>query len=669
MYFILQIIGQNFLCFPQLSLWLMDLGLLSLSGVNHLSTSQNNNGAGKSALFEAIYFTIYGKMLRDVLSKEIPLRESILERTGQTTKGTYTIISFVDAQTNKIFQIERYHYHPKLKNELFLFQYNDPDVSQLTEEPLALMQEPQLLAKDLRGADKAETQQKINKLIGLSADMFRQVTLFGEGGMPRFSKLSDTAKKQLLEEILQVHIYTKAEQIAKDRRKEAKEDLRVLSNKRVQKTNIAEQTRSRIIDLVQRQDKWSRDQVSKVESLKRQIKTLQTTKKPAPLYVAEETIEDHRKQHESLRKEYENDTTLTKRLADIQKKQQSTDQKYSKQAVELEHIQEEIARIENLLEKGQCPTCSQPVTEVVLPDTAELKYTQDTLNLEQMRLWDVCQDLASDKVKTESRMKEARDIFFADQSRLESQIESLCQAKIKYDQWSFKEVHKDQEIQNLEERMQQVQDDPSPYTDLIKADQNKLQGQTEEAEIAKREQDELQLTIKKLDVMVNVFGTKGIRSFLLENLLPEVNERLLEYAEIMTGGELTAQLSIQSETAKGEKREKISIAVRTITGEEVRYESCSSGERRRLDVPLALALQDLSLSRGRGLGLSLLDEVFENIDEAGVDNMMELLHVVSKRKGIGTTIVVTHNEQLNQRFNRGIVVERDVNGVSQCFDT
>jgi len=666
--YIIRVLAQNFLCFIKMQLDLLDLGLISLYGINHRSTSQNNNGAGKSALFEALYFALYGKMLRNILSKEIPTRASILEQAGEKTKGTFSIVSFVNSQTKEIYQVERFHSHPKLKNELFLWLYNDPDAPELTEEPIALMDKPTLVAQDLRGADKDETQRKIIKLIGLSRDMFRQVTLFGKGGMPCFSGLSDTAKKQLLEEILQIHLYTKAEKIAKDRRKEEKEELRVLANKRIQQLEIIDQKRSRLIDLVQRQDQWTRDRSAKFEALGNQIRDLERTTEKEPPCVTQEQIDAAKKQ---LAAENDNHQETIKELQEkippLEKQIRDADKEYARITAERSGLEKEVNRRSKLIDSGSCPTCGQTVDDAVFPGSTELNEQIDSLVDQQSKQYTVCQTLPVNKRNIEREIEAEKERFSKRYWELDQQHDTLYKGKINYDQWAFKQEHKQHEIDALKERVQQTREEISPFEELLASERKELEQHVRKEEETRKERDAVDQEIKKLNVLVNVFGTKGIRSFLLENLLPEVNERLFEYADIMTSGELVAQLSIQSETAKGEKREKISIIVQTKTGENVRYESCSSGEQRRLDVPLALALQDLSLARGQGLGLSLLDEVFENVDEAGVENMMELLHCVSKRKGINTTIVVTHNEQLNQRFNHGIVVERDVNGSSCCF--
>ena len=98
------------------------------------------------------------------------------------------------------------------------------------------------------------------------------------------------------------------------------------------------------------------------------------------------------------------------------------------------------------------------------------------------------------------------------------------------------------------------------------------------------------------------------------------------------------------------------------------YKGISSGERKRADVCVAQAIQDLSRQYGKNpLDIVFYDEPFEHLDAEGVAGIMEMLRDIAK--DVGTVIVVTHNPELKSMFDdsRGITVVKESDGFSRIF--
>jgi DNA repair exonuclease SbcCD ATPase subunit len=93
------------------------------------------------------------------------------------------------------------------------------------------------------------------------------------------------------------------------------------------------------------------------------------------------------------------------------------------------------------------------------------------------------------------------------------------------------------------------------------------------------------------------------------------------------------------------------------------YESNSTGERRRIDLAISLALQDLVMSRANGrLNVLLYDEIFDGLDAVGCENAIQLLH--DMQKSVETIYVITHNDILKSYFDKFLVVTKE-NGATR----
>jgi DNA repair exonuclease SbcCD ATPase subunit len=88
------------------------------------------------------------------------------------------------------------------------------------------------------------------------------------------------------------------------------------------------------------------------------------------------------------------------------------------------------------------------------------------------------------------------------------------------------------------------------------------------------------------------------------------------------------------------------------------YEGASGGERRKIDVAVFLALQDLAASRSQEqVRLAIYDEPFDALDETAQETVVELLLDEVQRKD--TILVVTHREELKAFFPQRIIVRKE----------
>ncbi|MNH27287.1 hypothetical protein D3C79_873920 [compost metagenome] len=144
----------------------------------------------------------------------------------------------------------------------------------------------------------------------------------------------------------------------------------------------------------------------------------------------------------------------------------------------------------------------------------------------------------------------------------------------------------------------------------------------------------------------------------MDSVTPLLNERVHYYLSKLTGGSIDATFSTQQKITsgknKGQVKDKFGIEVVNKNGD-ANYKGNSGGEKRRVDIGINMALQDLVFSRSsKRLDLIVFDEVFEGLDAIGCENAIRLLE--EKAHQYGTVLVVTHNEHLKQLFTKSFTM-------------
>ena len=136
------------------------------------------------------------------------------------------------------------------------------------------------------------------------------------------------------------------------------------------------------------------------------------------------------------------------------------------------------------------------------------------------------------------------------------------------------------------------------------------------------------------------FGMKGFRAQLLSDAILGVEAFTNTWLQIIAP-DLSVKLSL------GEKHEvKLDLIG---AGGGFGYQALSSGERRRIDVAVVLALADMaSQATGIGAGTLWLDEVFDSLDPVGTQGVCEALLVLSESR---VAVVITHSDELRSQVD------------------
>lgn len=144
-----------------------------------------------------------------------------------------------------------------------------------------------------------------------------------------------------------------------------------------------------------------------------------------------------------------------------------------------------------------------------------------------------------------------------------------------------------------------------------------------------------------------VLGLRGVRAQLLGRALSGLETAANLYLRRIAGDGLRLALKPFVEKKTGGISDAIGLEI-VGAGNGNGYRGASGGERRRIDVALLLALAETAASaRGSTPGTLFFDEVFDSLDEDGVDAVVEVLEGLSTSRAI---VVITHSPTLAARL-------------------
>lgn len=143
--------------------------------------------------------------------------------------------------------------------------------------------------------------------------------------------------------------------------------------------------------------------------------------------------------------------------------------------------------------------------------------------------------------------------------------------------------------------------------------------------------------------------SRKFRNFLLDNVLGFLNKRLAHYSKYLFSNR-TVHLESDGSNL-------------TILLDSLEFENLSGGEGRRVDLLIQLALRDLAINQsGFYCNLLVMDEVFDYLDDTGINNFMLMLDKESSFSE--SLMVITHRTGIEIPVARRLEVTKSKNGVS-----
>ena len=644
--------AKNFLSYKDLELDLDKRGLILVEGKNLTNSAFLSNGSAKSSLLSTVTYALYGKTEKGQTADEV-----VNNKVGKDT--SVKLYFDVDGQS---YRIERYRKDKKNKNKVKFFKGND----------------------EIKTNSAKETNQRILDLFGIDYSAYINSISIGQGSETSFSDATDKQKKEILENVANIAIYAKAQEVAKQKVTDTQ-------------TKLAEY----------------KNQLANYESEKDKFETLKQSEQDkydnAMSYYnsAQELLKEAEGKYKELVEQANLDTLNDKKdklLNELESIKYLIDNKEPKQTFTLDtsEYDNKISELQTILNKFNagkmskenevnnlkvsynsfntatvCPTCGSPLDPTHALNEQEKIVNQVAKIKEYITQIDTGIAVANkkiSKVKKELQDKQTEfNEFVADKDREYDNAVAVNQ-KAYFD--------KQQEVNSIQSQIDKVNNNiQSAYNtmehyrkDLENREQpNPPYDYKEELDKLEKENKENMEKVDKLtddmleyEQVVKMYSNSGVRSIVLDNITPYLNEQANKYLAILAGSTIQINLTTQKENKDGSISDKFDVEVYNASGGSD-YKSASAGERKRIDLAISFALQDLVIKQNNtSVNLLMLDEVFENLDEVANENVITLLE--EKAKEVESIFVITHNEQLKGLFSNKVTVVKEQDGISKLED-
>ncbi len=526
-----------------------------------------HNGAGKSTMLDAISFALFGKPHRKIsknqLVNSINQKQSLVEVEFSIGKAQFKIVRGIKPNVFEIWK----------------------DGSMINQSSHAL------------------EYQKIleQNILKLNHKSFHQVVVLGSSSFIPFMQLNAGHRRNVIEDLLDINIFSKMNIILRERNSTLKENINTTNNE----TNIVKSK-------IEQQTKYIRDIAAVTEENKgkyeKQIKS------------GKEKIKKLQDENNNISKQLE-ESTAADELKEIQKEKNEA----IAHIAEIKQEMKAIAKRGMFLEKNdECPTCDQPIAnkEKLVFDTKNEAYqVQSTLNMVEghsttvdRKIIKLEEAMKAVKEKADNLNANNRDIVSINQSNEE--LQSYLESEVSADLTGAK---RDLEAMNS--------DKESLFEEKLKLNEQFAYN----------------------NVIAEMLRDTGIKTKIIKQYLPTINKLVNQYLQVL---DFFVHFNLD---------ENFNETIRSRHRDDFTYDSFSEGEKQRIDLSLLFTWRQIAkMKNSVATNLLVLDETFDSsLDHDGIENLLKILYTLDA--GSNTFIISHKGDILDGKFESKIEFYKDKN--------
>ena len=525
------------------------------------------NGAGKSTVLDAICFGLFGKPFR-VISKS-QLVNSI--NNGATMVEVEFSIGTV-----------QYKVIRGIKPNKFEIYQNDKMMN---------------LEANVRDYQKILEQQ----ILKLNYSSFTQVVILGSASWAPFMQLKAKQRREVVEEILDIKIFSTMNLILKQKIKTVLEDIRDMEHQYDLVQSKISMQETHIKDMKENKDKI-------VEQKEKVIKENET-----------ELLKRKKKENEL---QCANNDFLKEMIGEdkiIEKRNKLKDMQFS---IKDKHNRES-KMITFYEENDECPTCEQLISF----NFKEKKIKQNQASVNELDKG--LHKLSDEMLKVDTKIKEYKTIakHIRDNEVLIAQSNTSI---LELEKFNVK----------LQTEIKQYKTDSKEETDT-----DKLKDLKESLESISKQKTKLKEDKIYYEASRSMLMDTGIKTKIIKQYLPIMNKLINKY---LTSMEFYVNFTLDEnfeETIKSRYRDEFS------------YASFSEGEKMRIDLALLFTWRAIAkMKNSTNCNLLMLDEIFDSsLDGTGTDEFLKILNTLSGEN----VFVISHKQDaLADKFRETIRFEK-----------
>jgi len=526
------------------------------------------NGTGKSTVLDALTFSLFNKPFRKI-------------NKSQLINATNEKDCLVEVEFN--INGKEYLVRRSIKPNLFEIEVNGQKMHKQAD-------------------DRAMQKILEENILKVNYKSFTQIVILGSSAFVPFMQLSGSNRREVIEDLLDIRIFSAMNSIIKDKIRKQKEEIQVLDLK---KDNVK--------DKLQMQEKFIEQLDNRgKENIKGKKVKINTLIEETDKYVT--TNEELQSEVNDLTKEQEKVTGSSKKLRSLNNLKGKLSQKVATITKEHKFFSENVT----------CPTCTQNIEE---------SFRLNRINDAQTK----AKELQTGYQELEKAIKneEEREHLFTKLSKEITKLNndiSQNNTRISGCQRQVRDL--ESEIQKLTTQLANRNTEDEKLKEFNQSLQNIFK----------------ELADKKTDIMYHDFAYSllkddGVKTKIIKKYLPLINQQVNRYLQMM---DFYINFKLD---------EEFSETIESPIHENFSYSSFSEGEKMRIDLALLFTWREVArVKNSVNTNLLIMDEVFDSsLDGMGTDEFLKIIRFVIKDANV---FVISHKPDLQEKFENVIRFEK-----------
>jgi len=530
------------------------------------------NGAGKSTMLDALFYVLYGKAFRNINKPQL-----------------------INSITNKNLLVEcefsigkkQYLIRRGMRHNIFEIHINGEMIDQ--------------------NSDIREYQDILSKnILKMSDKSFRQIVVLGSANYQPFMQLSAGDRRQVIEDLLDIQIFSVMNSILKEKISQNKID-----------THSADYEIKMVEQRIELNEKHAKSLKSNNNELiiKKNNLILEVTDKISHSNIEINMLSGKVNEFMSKIKDSDKTNVRVQKILDLEKKIEG----------KVRSIKKEIGFFEN---HDSCPTCEQDI---------DARFKTGRLELRESQLVDTEEALLSlekEYTKASERIVEI--------TAINNDINAL-QSKIQDHMTDIRLYNN-----NIEALKSEIEE--------LKNDTTQINLNSEEIKTLKKEKKDkvkhkYDLVNKKRlhDISSMLLKDSGIKTKIIRQYIPIINKLVNKYLQAM---DFFVNFEID---------EKFNETIRSRFRDEFSYASFSEGEKMRIDLSLMFTWRSIAkLRNSASTNILIMDEVFDSsLDSNGTEEFLKILETLTQETNV---FIISHKgDVLYDKFHSVIKFEKHLN--------